>query len=93
MANSDSTSQDEFENPKVDNAEKAKCKVREMFGDETTKASKVSKLNFCLQCKLVSSCLMKAQVILLCMTSFFQFSDLKFSFLCICYSIILLVLL
>ena len=38
MTNSDSTSQDEFENPKVDNAEKAKCKVREMFGDETTKA-------------------------------------------------------
>ena len=38
MANSDSTSQGEFENPKVDNAEKAKCKEREMFGDETTKA-------------------------------------------------------
>lgn len=37
MANSDSTSTDEFENPKVDNAEKAKSKVREMFGDETTK--------------------------------------------------------
>lgn len=38
MANSDSTSTDEFENPKVENAEKAKCKVREIFGDETTKA-------------------------------------------------------
>lgn len=38
MANSDSTSTDEFENPKVEKAEKAKCKVREIFGDETTKA-------------------------------------------------------
>lgn len=38
MAYSDSTSTDEFENPKVDNTEKAKCKVREMFGDEKTKA-------------------------------------------------------
>ena len=38
MAYSDSRSTDEFENPKVDNTEKAKCKVREMFGDETTKA-------------------------------------------------------
>ena len=46
MANSDSTSTDEFENPKVENAEKAKCKVREIFGDETPRPSKVSKLNF-----------------------------------------------
>lgn len=38
MATSHSTSTDEFENPKVDNEEKAKCKVREMFGDETTRA-------------------------------------------------------
>lgn len=38
MANSDNQSTDEFENPKVENAEKAKCKVREIFGDETTKA-------------------------------------------------------
>lgn len=37
MANSDSISTDEFENPKVDNAEKAKSKVRQIFGDETTK--------------------------------------------------------
>ena len=38
MANSDGTSTDEFENPKVENVEKAKCKVREIFGDETTKS-------------------------------------------------------
>lgn len=37
MVNFDSISIDEFENLKVENVEKVKCKVWEIFGDEMIK--------------------------------------------------------